>query len=681
MPFTRILTTTASALLLTLAAALPAVAAETQVRQDGQKWILENDLLAITVLPAEGTLSVRDKRIGHTWHQAPGAKDIRKYHNPHKIEQPAPGIAMQAQIRAKSGQDVPLTISLTLAAGAAELLATAEMPPETEMAGGFSFLEPLVLNSPQGVLAVADYGNGHVYPLDAEPFPRRSFATSRMDMPWLGICDLEKGFGYMILIQTSDDGSMEMRSWKDGGRGLVAPRVTWNPSQKKFAYPRRALYHFAAQGGYVALAKRYREYVKAQGLIVPFAEKLKKNPNIARLFGAPDVWGDATLKFAQAAKQAGVEKMLIHGRRTPEEMKAINELGYLTSEYDNYTDVLPLEPGKEIDKNHDHIPESIVQKADGERMKAWLTFDKAKQYMKRCPSLWLRTAEATVPTLLQQYPYLGRFVDVTTAEDLYECYDPNHPLTRGQKRECGPKLLGYIRSLGLVMGGEHGIWWAVPQLDYIEGMMSGGYASWPAGHLKHPKTKDEQFTSPQGNKLGKWETYARWGIGHECRVPLWELVFHDCIVSTWYWGDASDWLLDAAPEITPKKNAYNVLYGTIPLLWANKEGSWQKDRDVFLRTYRNTCKFHEAVAGTEMLTHEFLTPDHAVQRTRFSDGTEAIVNFGPLPYPAQLAGKSYRLPENGWAATGPQIEQSRALVDGRIVTTIRAGKFAYREEE
>ncbi len=162
-------------------------------------------------------------------------------------------------------------------------------------------------------------------------------------------------------------------------------------------------------------------------------------------------------------------------------------------------------------------------------------------------------------------------------------------------------------------------------------------------------------------------------------MPLWELVFHDCIASTWYWGDASDFLLDAAPEITPKKDAFNVLYGTVPLLWANGQGSWHKARDVFLRTYRNTCKLHEVVATAELLSHEFVTPDRAIQRTRFSDGTEAIVNFGVQPYRAQLAGRKYLLPQNGFAVKGPAIEQSLSLVEGRPVTSIRTATFFFTD--
>ena len=126
-------------------------------------------------------------------------------------------------------------------------------------------------------------------------------------------------------------------------------------------------------------------------------------------------------------------------------------------------------------------------------------------------------------------------------------------------------------------------------------------------------------------------------------------MFHDCVISTWYWGDSSDFLLEAAPEVTAKKDAFNILYGTMPMMWANAEGSWVKNREMFLRTYRNVCKVHEAVATAEMVSHEFVTADRAVQRTRFSDGTVVVVNFGDREYEAQVGGKRQVLGKNGFA--------------------------------
>jgi hypothetical protein len=675
----RIVCSLAAAFAALLNAAIASAAV--RVSQHNEQWTLENQRLRVTVDTAAGTLSVDDKTAGYQWKQTPPAKSKAqpRFRDARKVDGETSGIVFAADFGTTQGKPNRLTVTLSLRGDDADLFIAADMQDRATVINPFSFLEPLVLDSPAGVLAVADYSNGHLYPLDLKPFPRGGFSASRLDMPWVGVCDLERGFGYLLLVETADNAQIFFRKTMLGTREVVAPQVQWTPSKKTFAYPRRLMYHFAAQGGYVALAKRYRQYAQEHGLLVTFAEKLKKNPNIERLFGAPDVWGNAGLAFAKAAKAAGVEKMLIHGSAKPAEMKAVNELGYLTSEYDNYTDVMPLAPGKTVDSSHDRIPENVVLAADGSRMKAWLTFDKKQQFMKRCPALWLEAAKAVIPKVLATRPFLGRFIDVTTAEGLYECYDANHPLTHAEKRACGPALLGYVRSLGLVTGGEHGIWWAVPYLDYIEGMMSGGYASWPAGHLIRPKTKDQQFDGPGSKYASKWETYARFGIGHEYRAPLWELVFHDCIVSTWYWGDASDFLLTAAPEVTPRKDAFNVLYGTIPLLWAGKEGSWTTDREAFLRTYRNTCKFHEVIAGKELLSHEFVTRDRAVQRTRFADGTEVVVNFGEAPYEAQVGGKGYLLPQNGFAVHGPQIDESLALVDGKPVTTIRTAKFQYSD--
>ncbi len=655
--------------------------AETRVTQDGDNWRLENDQLQVLVDAKKGAIAVTDKLGAHQWRQIPAADERGgpRFRQVRELAGPPRGIAFEGDFGWSKERLNKLQVKLTLADKTADLLVEADMAKRDTAIENFPFLDPIVGQSDTPAMVVADYTGGHLYPLDLKPFPQRWFEVSRLDMPWVGVCDVKEGHGYMIVVETTDDAFVEVRTVKIGGRELAAPRVGWSPSKKRFAYPRRMSYHFVAKGGYVALAKRYRASAQEQGMVVPFAEKLKKNPNIARLFGAPDVWGNASLTFAREAKAAGVEKMLIHGRTSPADMKAINELGYLTSEYDNYTDILPVKAGNEIDSNHDHLPGAAVLKADNQRMTAWLTFNKKEQFMKRCPGLWVPSAKVVVPKVLQKHPYGGRFIDVTTAEGLYECFDPKHPLTRAEKRECGVALLSYVRSLGLVTGGEHGIWWSVPHLDYIEGMMSGGSYSWPAGHLIRPKSRDQQFDSPWGNKYPKWEEYEKWGIGHQYRVPLWELVFHDCVVSTWYWGDSSDFLLAAAPEVTPKKDAFNILYGTIPILWANREGGWQTHRDAFLRTYRNTCKLHEAVAGTEMLGHEFVTPDRAVQRTRFSDGTEAIVNFGEKPFAVELVGKSYLLPQNGFAVKGPQIEQSLALVNGRPVTTIRAGKYEFTD--
>jgi hypothetical protein len=650
--------------------------AQTKTMQSAEGWHIENASIRVTLQPEAGCFSVLDKRCGYLWKQPQETRfSVRN------VQVVPDGIVFDTESVQAGVQKGVVRVTMRVPPNLPRLHVTVETVPLDAPTDGVFSLAPLMLDTPHGALAIADYSNGHLYPLHLKPFPARWQGMDRMDLPLVGVLDTEKGFGYAIIIETADDGFVECKHYRAGEREVVAPQVGWWGQKRKFAYPRRLFYHFVSEGGYVAIAKAYRAYAKQQGLLVTLKEKAQRNPNLYKLFGAADVWGVWGVdyaRFLQEAKLLGVDKLILHGTATREAMQKAVQAGYLTSEYDNYTDILPAESGEKIDSNHDLLPDSAVLKADGERMTAWRTME-GLQYMKRCPALWLGAAQRVIPAALKNHPFLARFIDVTTAEGLYECYDPKHPLTRTDKRECGQKLLAYVRSLGLVVGGEHGIWWAVPYVDYFEGMMSSGPYSWLAGHLIRPENKEQRFTDPWGNQLPPWSEYEKWGIGHEYRIPLWELVFHDCVVSTWYWGDSSDWLLQAAPEVTARKDLFNILYGTIPLLWLDPPGAWNKDRQTFVRTYRLTSKLHEAVATQEMLSHEFLTPDRAVQRTRFADGTVCVVNFGVETYTLKVNNQSVVLPQYGFWVKGPRIEQSRVLVNGEVVTTVRADGYFFRE--
>ncbi len=648
------------------------------IRQQGDAWIMETPRLRVTVDPPNGAIAVLDKATKRTWAQPTGKRAAFR-----SVQRMGDALSFETDLGWMDNKPLPATVTLALPGNGADLAMTCDRADRTGKSVDFDFLPCFALDEPGGVLAVADYGNGHLYPLDAYPDFRTWFSTDRLDMPFVGVLDMAKGDGYALIIETSDNGAVRMLPHKVGERTVHCPSVYWQTTKGAFGYARKVLYRFIDKGSYVALAKSYREIARKQGLVVPFTEKLKKNPNIARLFGAVDAWGDATLAFAQQAKSAGVDKMLIHGRTSPADMRAINGLGYLTSEYDNYTDILPVEAGKLPTSDRGRVPEDVIQNADGSRMKAWLTYDGKLQYMKRCPTQWVAAARNVVPALLKTHPYLGRFVDVTTAEGLYECFDPAHPMDKAAKREAGGALLGFMRSQGLVVGGEHGIWWGVPHQDYIEGMMSGNIFAWPAGHLIRPKNRDEKYSGPYGTYT--WEQHDKWNTGHEYRVPLWELVFHDCVVSTWYWGDANDFLMDAAPENWAKKDAFNILYGTMPMWWATHDGGWHRNRAAALRTARTVCKLHEAVATAEMVSHEFVTPDRAVQHTRFSDGTQVWANFGAKPYELRVPGQKvgHTLPTNGYYAIGPRIAMSvdagEAGRDARPTTAVRTPDFLYTD--
>ncbi|MBN2451638.1 MAG: hypothetical protein JXR77_14715 [Lentisphaeria bacterium] len=525
----------------------------------------------------------------------------------------------------------------------------------------FHYPWPLRPPEPQTYfVGVADYSNGRYLPVGDSYLRNRSFVEGGGDLPFVLVTDGTRGL--CVIMLTPWDAAIQTQTRPGDAEPLAFPGLRWLPQKGAWgAGERHARLAFFPSGGHVAACKLYRSVAAEQGLLRTFAEKEKAKPNVRKLFGAVNWWGAPGLSFAREATGAGMTRGLLNGRPSPPDMAEIVRLGWLVGEYDNYEDI---DDSETIARAKAPVKEHAVVKADGELMTAWITRDKDMQpvhtYMKQCTGMMTHCARIIIPKVLETYPYNTRFLDVTTATGLKECYSPVHPTTRAQDQRNREALCAYVGDeLGLVAGGEHGRYWDVRHLDYHEGMMGGGMYTWPAGYLRDVTSREE---------IG--ERYLKYGIDPSHRAPLFELVFHDCVVNYWYWGACNDYLHQVAPELTDRKTAMNVLYGTPPMMWANAHGlRWQvpEERAKMIEIYRNTCKLHEVLADQEMMSHEFLTPDRQVQRTVFRDGTVCTVNFGAEAFSvADMPGTRGKavLRCNDFLVKGPVVEQWRLTSAG-----------------
>jgi hypothetical protein len=107
------------------------------------------------------------------------------------------------------------------------------------------------------------------------------------------------------------------------------------------------------------------------------------------------------------------------------------------------------------------------------------------------------------------------------------------------------------------------------------------------------------------------------------RLPLWELVYHDCVVAQWYWGDYNNKL----PAVWDRRDLYNALYGTPPMFMFTRR-LWETNRDRFVKSYQTVCPIARATGYSEMLSHRWLTDDHTVQQTAFANSQTVTVNLG-----------------------------------------------------
>ena len=574
---------------------------------------ITNPVLEVSLNTSNATLTVLDRRSGNRVEQKPASSEV--------ILTAATAERDQLQLKlfhAASGQEIVGTIRLE--PDLPEF--TFELASQGELPNGLKFPHPFASRS--GEYLVVPMNEGISYPVEdqsIEPFSLIAYGGHGICMAFWGATDGARG--HMAIIETSDDASIRIERQD----GLLAIAPQWEGQRGQFGYARRLRYVFFNQGGHVAIAKRYRAHAQKIGLLKTLEAKRRENPNVDLLIGAVNVWcwdRDA-VSITKEMQAAGVERILWSNAQSPENLRALNDLGVLTSRYDIYQDVMdPANFSKLNGRHGDWVteawPADIIRKASGDWLRGWGVKGRAGEWFycgvicdQRAPEYAARRISAELAT----HPYRCRFIDTTTAAPWHECYDPKHPMTRSECKEWKMKLLDYVsRDIKLVTGCETGHDAAVPFLHYFEGMMS-------LGPYRVPDS---------GRDMARiWtnapERVVKFQLGHQYRLPLWELVYHDCVVAQWYWGDYNNKL----PMLWDKRDLFNVLYATSPMFMFNRK-LWQENKARFVQSYRNTCPTIRRVGYSEMTDHRFLTPDRSVQQTAFANGTTATVNFGPTAF-------------------------------------------------
>jgi len=579
-----------------------------------QKLTINNAAISVTLNTDNATLSVTDKRTGHTWRQQSltDGKIIQSTKTGYGIEMTLhhPGLDMDIETELLLDKDLPeFTLGLT---------------SKGELKWSLRFPHPFVTEP--GTYLVVPMNEGISFPVEDKTIsPRRlvAYGGHGICMPFWGVTDGKQG--YMAIIETPDDASIGIK--RIDRKLCIAPE--WDPQKGRFGYTRRLRYVFFDKGGHVAICKRYRSYAQKAGLLKTLEQKRKENPDVDLLVGAVNVWcwEKNALAIVREMKSLGIERILWSHREQPDVIKSMNEMGgILTSRYDIYQDLMdPQVVEQQLRRVHPDWtqagwPKDIMLDKNGNFRKGWRVRGRDGQ-MYPCGVLCDRQApkyaRQRVPAELKTHPYHCRFIDTTTASPWRECYHPDHPMTRGDSRHWKMELLRVIcEDMKLVTGSETGHDAAVPYVHYFEGMLSLGPYRVPEAGRNMRKIWDEVP-----------ERVAKFQVGHKYRLPLWELVYHDCVVAQWYWGDYNNKL----PALWDKRDLFNILYGTPPMFMFTRQ-VFNQNKDRFVQSYKNVCPVARAVGYAEMTDHRFLTADRNVQQTSFANGITITVNFGSKPY-------------------------------------------------
>ena len=575
---------------------------------------LTNSFLQVSINTSNASLRVLDRRTGQSFDQTPGAGDVVLTGAIVKSDQ-----LQLSLLRTATGQQMTGTVRLE----AATPEFTFELSAGGELPEALPFPHPFA--SHPGEYLVVPMNEGISYPVEdksIEPFNLVAYGGHGICMAFWGVTDGERG--HMAIIETPDDASIRMA--RQNGLLTIAPQ--WDAQHGQFGYARRLRYVFFDHGGHVAMAKRYRAYAQKIGRFKTLEQKRAENPNVDLLVGAVNVWcwDPDGVSIVKELRSAGIDRILWSNTQSPENLRALNDLGVLTSRYDIYQDVMDPANFPQLAWQHgdwvtEAWPADIIRQANGDWLRGWGIEGRQGGWYycgvlcdERAPGY----AARRIPADLATHPYRCRFIDTTTAAPWQECYDPHHPMTRTDSRQWKMKLLDYIsRDSKLVTGSETGHDAAVPFLHYFEGMMSlGPYRVPDAG-----RDMARIWTNAP-------ERVVKFQLGHQYRLPLWELVFHECVVAQWYWGDYNNKL----PMLWDKRDLFNLLYATPPMFMFDR-ALWRKNQTRFMQSYRDICPLVRRVGYSEMTDHRFLKPDRNVQQTAFANRVTVTVNFGPTAFP------------------------------------------------
>jgi hypothetical protein len=465
---------------------------------------------------------------------------------------------------------------------------------------------------------------------------------------------------------------------------------------------------FLGKGDYVTIAKAYRQIATARGLLVPWADKLKANPERQKLFGAINykLWAlldremneestkEEVLKivwtFDEAAQVAEhlkndlkLDKVLFvmggwihrgYDNQHPDILPAapecggdealarcarrVMDLGYLFCLHDNYQDIYRDSPSWD---------ESLIMKLpDGSLAKGGRWWGGRAYLTCSQKALELAKRPQNLPAVKQLTAANSYFIDTTYAAGLQECFDPQHPLTRADDMRWKQALSDYARDLFGVFGSEDGREWAIPHSDFFEGL-TGVDGTYFHGLDKMKKVGGVSVPLFEIVYRDSIALYGKYGfdIFKSADYVLYHLSigrplnYHD-VPAHLYWKEAA--ALPAAAGATEKTPGD-------PAVFTRGDGGWAEGLHPFDRFVKNTYEvlspLNELTAQMQLTQHQFLTSDRKVQRTVFGEGAEqveVIVNASARKFTQRCkTGRTVVLPPNGFLVESPTFVAFHAL--------------------
>lgn len=447
----------------------------------------------------------------------------------------------------------------------------------------------------------------------------------------------EKGYGYMLINDSPDTKYDVIHKADVLGTSIGIRHVE---SLGEIRYRRTLIYHFQKGLDYCKASKYYRRLMIESGRFKSLKEKTMTLENIDKMVGASLIhFGikshtDPASSFYDPKNSEDIVVSFAY---------RLNELKEIKKHYDGHLYVHIdgwAEPGYD-NKHPDYYPVCI--KAGGEKgLKAIVDYlkenddvialhdqyrdyyhsadtydvdnsvlDKDEKVLTHarwaggrqdylCATMALDYVKRNFSYLFESEIYpSASYLDVFTCNEMDECLNPRHIMTRKECADLRKACFKYLVSKGIIPTSEECTDWA---LDTLVSCHYGPYEFM----LKKPGTK----------KMG-------------IPIPLFNLVWHDAILLPWMMDivDGEDFML------------YALLNGGMPYLiregaYPDVDGAFGIDEklDEQIKRCKVVNDLHRKVAYSEMVDHRIIDKDGLIQEATFSDGTTVTINLNDNSY-------------------------------------------------
>ncbi|CAL8128445.1 unnamed protein product [Orchesella dallaii] len=307
------------------------------------------------------------------------------------------------------------------------------------------------------------------------------------------------------------------------------------------------------------------------------------------------------------------------------------QAGYLIAPYDSYETALP--PDLHRDWSTAHLGEEVfsqcgIIQADGQVKSGF-----QQQGVYTNPSCVRPFLQQRIRRIQNTSGYNSLFIDCYAAGMLFDDYRQEFLMSQARMAQENINSMRWVGDqLKLVVGSENGNAVTARGLHFAHGMQTSPFG-W--------KDFDLQNNSESIYYLGNWypteeptlffkkvplrEPYKTVLFDVRYRLPLYQAVFHDSVITTHHW------LLDNLKlnNVQRERTLTQLLYNVPPLFHINRATLKQRLPDI----QRQDAFFkplHQWLATQALIEFRWLNQEGSLQQTQFTDGSWLIANFGSV---------------------------------------------------